>query len=476
MFQKLRLKKQLIYTFIVVLVCSIVSVLIVIEGLFYLLTKNHVLYKANYHEQNSTIVQDYIQTRSKEVLDSSFKNTLEKDTPISGIKYQVIDNSGSILYGNMNEKIIANKKELLSKINTFDSNKNIITRYAPILDNEGSLQGSIIFKYPIRVTPVEDSKLTSFIIILMFLIGPFIFIILYTFIFGSKLAKNINKPLKLLIDASNNIKNNDLDFDIYYPFNNELGSVISSFNSMKNELKNTLNKKWQLEQDRKDMVSALSHDLKTPLTIIKGHVELLQEGAYKKPERLERYLEIIENNTDRSISLVQDLNTLSKIERPDFRLIPVKLNLSAFINEKELEYTTLCKEKNVELILNKDNIESDIIIMDSLRISEVMDNLFSNSLRFTPKNGKIEMNISSLKDKINFSINDSGKGFNNEELNNVFKKFYQGDKSRSEEKGHSGLGLYICKLLIEKHGGEIVASNNNDGGALISFYIKSLSI
>lgn len=454
------------------LICSILSVAITFGIFLYVLLNNKIVYEANHYEKNSYIVQSYIRENGAKVIEPIFKDTLEKNTPIENLKYEITDKTGAVIYGSLSERLILSQGDLITKINGSDNDKNIIIRYVPILDNEGNLLGALVLKYPLKMTAVNDSELLYSGILLIFLGSPFIFIIIYSLILGSKFAKNINKPLTQLIDASNKIKANDLDFEINYPYDNELGEVIDSYNSMRRELKITLNKHWKLEQERKDMVSALSHDLKTPLTIIKGHVELLKEGAYKNEERLERYLNILDNNVDRASYLVEDLNLVSKIESLDFQLHLDKVTISKFLSETELEYRTLCEKKNITFTFNKENLDDSIVSMDKLRISQVLGNIFTNSLRFTPENGTIEMTASLKNGSLDFSIKDSGKGFNKEDLSHIFAKFYQGDKSRSEEKGHSGLGLYICKILIEKHGGEIFASNNEEGGARVEFYIK----
>lgn len=454
------------------LVCSMLSVAITFGLFIYVVLNNSLVNVANYHDKNSYIVQTYVREHGSKVIDPSFKEDLEKNSPIGDIKYEITDKTGSIIYGNTNENLISSAGDLITKINTTSNVANIITRYVPLFDNEGSLLGAFVVKYPMKIT-IKDNATTMYSCIsFIFLVSPFIFIIIYSLIFGSKFAKNINKPLTQLIDASNKIKTNDLDFEINYPYTNELGEVIDSYNSMRRELKKTLNKHWQLEQERKDMVSALSHDLKTPLTIIKGHVELLQEGSYKNEDRLKRYLGIIENNADRASHLVEDLNVISKIENLDFELNYTDVKLSDFLAETELEYKNLCEMKKVTFILNKDNVDDVIVKFDKLRISQVLGNIFTNSLRFTPENGIIKITASLKGSTLSFSVEDTGKGFKKEDLINVFSKFYQGDKSRSEEKGHSGLGLYICKILVEKHGGEILASNKDDGGARVEFYLN----
>ena len=398
---------------------------------------------------------------------------MEKMLPNEGILYQVLDKDGNILYGTFNTKIIKDKKELATSLNSTKSiGGNSLARIDPILDTKGNIKGAIIFNY--RLAPTQKTHNTAlFLLSNSIIFFPFIFIIVFTFIYAKKLSKEINTPVNILLDASEKIKNKDLDFNIEYSENNELTKLCNAFEEMRINLKNSLIKQWELEQNRRENIANIAHDLKTPLTIISTYSEALMDGNIKQ-NKFKDYVEVIKRNNGRALILLDDMNKISNIESPDFILEPIDVNIVEFLNVKEKDYRLLCQEKGINFKIDIiDSRENNFIDkFDIKSIEQVLDNCISNSIRYTEKNGCIELVVLCKDEKIEFSIIDTGKGFTKEDLKNIFNKFYKGDKSRSFETGHSGLGMYIAKTIVEKHGGNIEAKNNNPKGAIIKFNIK----
>jgi len=303
--------------------------------------------------------------------------------------------------------------------------------------------------------------------------APFIYIIVFSIIFGKIFSRDINAPLKQLMGAAEKIRTQDLNFNITYKDNNELGKLCKSFENMRVDLKEALEKQWKLEEERKEMVGAVAHDLRTPITIIKGHVEGLIESKHLDNEKLYRYLNLIDKNTDRMSKLVEKINLLTKIERTEFKLNNRACDLISYINEKNMEYNILVQNKKIKFICKIEDLRASntLVNIDTYALSEILDNLVSNSIRFTPEEGNINLELQLTQKSIIFAISDTGCGFSNKDIKNVFKSFYQGDKSRSKEKGHSGLGLYIVKTLVDKFNGSVEANNNACGGAEVKVYI-----
>lgn len=471
MFKRYSLKKQFGLTFIVISISTIIAVLITLAMYLSLINFKYAN-PANYYEKMVPNIKEYVQSHVNEVLNSKNKDKLDKIIPQEGFKYEVINLKDNINYGSLNQCLSIDKFDLLDKINTTDYGKNNLVRIYIPLGNRNTLEGVIALEYKITSTARKMPKGLYKLMNYFLMVSPFVFLILFTMIFGSKLAKNIKEPLIKLIDASNKIKENDLDFNLNYPYNNELGKVISSFEEMRSELKTTLNKQWKDEEEKREMISALSHDLRSPLTVIKGNVELLEDGAYKNEERLLKHLKNINNSTDRAILLVGDLNTLNKIENPNFNLDLEKIVILKFIKDKVDEFKVVAENKGIEVkLINKNISLKEEHIFDKFAISRVLDNIFMNGLRFTEKGGKITIVICKEEDKIKFIIKDDGKGFSKEDLSLALNKFYRGDKARGKNNGNSGLGLYICKVIIEKHKGKISIYNNTPKGAVIEFVI-----
>lgn len=472
MLKKYSLKKQFILTFALVLGCSIISVTLTACLALGILNGKSIK-AANYYEKKIYDIEKYINTKNDKLLNSDYEKEFNKIIPSKGIKYKVLDLESNNSYGNLDEELYS-QSDMINKINTSDvDKKNNVTKYIPIVTENYKLKGVVILYYKLVVTSDSIPQILISLITFIVLISPFIYIVFFSYLFGKILSKNINDPLGKLKYATEKIKENNLDFNIEYPYNNELGQVILSFEEMKKELKNTLNKQWNMEEERKEIISGLSHDLRSPLTIIKGKVEMLLEGSYKNEDRLISYLDSIDKSTDRSIELVNDLNLINKLDSSDFNINPTSNNVLEFLNQQIDNFKDLSENKQIKINLTTENIEQDAeYTFDKNSIIRVMDNLVSNAIRHTQLNGEIDIKVTLYKSKLYFKISDNGNGFSNDDLKFALNKFYRGDKSRSAKSGNSGLGLYICKAIVEKHNGEINISNNLLGGAQVSFYLK----
>jgi two-component system phosphate regulon sensor histidine kinase PhoR len=220
----------------------------------------------------------------------------------------------------------------------------------------------------------------------------------------------------------------------------------------------------KLEQMRKDFVANVSHELKTPVTSIKGFSETLLEGAMDNKETLEAFLSIILKESDRLQSLIQDLLDLSKIEQHGFALNITQFNLLAIIEEvitmlrnkadsKEIELQVECSEEHLF-------IEGDVY-----RLKQVFINLITNAIAYTPINGLVKVKIQGVKEKVFVSVKDTGIGIEKEEIPRIFERFYRVDRARSRNSGGTGLGLAIVKHIIEAHQGNITVKSKVGTGS-----------
>ncbi|MEW9096913.1 MAG: HAMP domain-containing sensor histidine kinase [Clostridiaceae bacterium] len=471
------LKKQFIYNFMYIIIASIIFSIITYTVYLSFINMGLIL-PSNYYEKKVSPIINYIDKKGVKILDESEREDLEKIIPVDGMKYGVVDKNIKLLYGNiekLSERNIEDIKEGKER-NHFNEKFGIFQQgviiYHPI-KNGDKIEGNIILEYVL--TPRAKNPKYNFLVppeIFIFL-SPIIYVVIFTLLFSRRFSKSINKPIQDLIQASKKIKERDLDFSISYNAQNELGELVGSFEEMRKGLSTSLTRQWEIENERRDMVRAIAHDLRTPLTIIKGHLEILQDGGVENKDRLLRYLDIIDDNTKRAIKLIEDMNMLAKIEGVEFTLNFTPVDIIDFIDKKSEEYNLLCSKKNIEFKSSVDckKRNKDLVNIDKDRISQVLDNIVFNSFRFIKEDGSIFLYVMVEENKITIKISDDGEGFSAKDLKNIFKKFYQGDESRSKEKGHSGLGLYISKLIVEKHGGKIKAYNSEEGGANVEFYI-----
>ncbi|MDX8044444.1 HAMP domain-containing sensor histidine kinase [Gracilibacillus sp. S3-1-1] len=476
-FRKRTLRGQLISYFHLTLLLSILATLItwgIAFVAFLWLINTDKINPANYYEEMIPELAAWIQEKG-DVLSEEHKVDLDDMIPLDGLDYQIVNLDGEVVYGSMAEQYISTTERLENQINTNIYDKQGIIYYYPIYNDEQVMNGAVGFRYQVKLQS-SNPKMTLLIAIfggLMFL-SPFGYFYLFSYLFGKRFSKNIEKPFNDIIEGAHRIQHNDLDFSLSHIDSTvELNHLVDAFEKMKEALKASLYKQWDLEQERKDMIAAIAHDLKTPLTIILGHVEGLLESRQTNPERMERYLKTIQASAERSIQLMKDLNEVSTIEQVDFRLEFTSVNIKEWLESKATEYMLLCEEKQITFQYNIKNLEKETVLIDLFRINQVLDNVLINSLRFTPKQGKINWQINITKEDIVFEVLDNGPGFADNNTTRIFEKFYQEDPSRSKS-DHSGLGLFIAKTIVEKHGGYIIASNRPEGGAYIKIEIKNI--
>ncbi|XJZ26451.1 two-component system histidine kinase PnpS [Bacillota bacterium Lsc_1132] len=210
----------------------------------------------------------------------------------------------------------------------------------------------------------------------------------------------------------------------------------------------------KLEQMRKDFVANVSHELKTPVTSIKGFTETLLDGAMNDKDALEAFLSIILKESDRLQSLIHDLLELSKIEQQGFQLNVHEFDLVATLGEIITMLKSRAEEKEIVLTLHCANNEV-IIQGDIHRLKQVFINLITNAIAYTPSGGSVSVSLKEFDHKVQVKVQDSGIGIEKEEIPRIFERFYRVDRARSRNSGGTGLGLAIVKHLVEAHHGTI---------------------
>ena len=267
----------------------------------------------------------------------------------------------------------------------------------------------------------------------------------------------LKKPIKTLMDASRKISENQLDFQIQCKKKNELGMLCDAFEDMRITLYENNQEMWKSLEERKRLNSAFSHDLRTPLTVLKGYIDFLQQyvpNGKVTEKKLINVLSMMDGQIVRLEHYTQKMNTAQKLED----VIPDIHPFSARSLSKDLMETgkLLCGDKNFNLStsLNYDNI-----FIDNELVMQVYENMISNAVQYTENRIDVKFTISGVTMKI--SASDDGKGFTEAALKNADKPFFRDEK---ESDTHFGLGLYICRVLCEKHGGKLKISNHENGG------------
>ena len=230
----------------------------------------------------------------------------------------------------------------------------------------------------------------------------------------------------------------------------------------------------KIDMERKEFVANVSHELRTPLTTMRSYVEALYDGAWKDEELTPKFLNVTQNETERMIRLVNDLLQLSKLDSRDYQLNKELVDFIVFYN-RIIDRFELTKQQNV-IFLRKLPKKAAFVEIDEDKLTQVLDNIISNALKYSPEGGKITFSIKEQEQQIIVSVSDNGVGIPKENIDKIFDRFYRVDKARTRKLGGTGLGLAIAKEMVEAHGGRIWASSKEGKGTKISFtlpYIQS---
>lgn len=269
------------------------------------------------------------------------------------------------------------------------------------------------------------------------------------------ISRSFLLPLKELSDATKMIMEGNLDFKLSFKSKkDEMGDFCVAFDLMRENLKESLEKQAAFESSRKELIASISHDLRTPISSIKGYVEGLQDGIAHDKEKFERYITVIKNKTESLDRLIEDLFQFSQLELGCLDMQPSIQNLNDMLDKILKPFEMEFIDTSIQFIVERP-FPSVKINADADRIGQVFDNIISNSKRYVGDKGAIIIEATLEEAFIKVTVKDTGTGITKWDLPYVFNHFYRGEKSRSKNYGGIGLGLAICKQIIEKHGGVI---------------------
>ncbi len=280
-------------------------------------------------------------------------------------------------------------------------------------------------------------------------------------------------PLHKLQEATKQIRDGNLDFTLDVDNEDEIGMLCQDFEEMRMRLKESQEEKLQYDKESKELISNISHDLKTPITAIKGYVEGIQDGVASSPEKLDKYIRTIYNKANDMDRLIDELTFYSKIDTNKIPYNFSKINVAEYFGDCVEEVGLDMETRGVELGYFNYVDEKVIIIADAEQMKRVINNIIGNSLKYLDKKkGIINIRIKDDGDFIQVVIEDNGKGIAAKDLPFIFDRFYRTDSSRNSSKGGSGIGLSIVKKVIEDHGGRIWATSKEGIGTEIHFVLR----
>lgn len=377
-------------------------------------------------------------------------------------EYAVVSTNGEFLSGSMTESEAAVAWDIVNsgRATSGEYLKLNVKCYFPIQQEK-------------QICIVEYSSLSQFssqflrehlpapeILLFWLILAAFLFeIILLSRLYGGKISRKLI-PLQ---NTTEKIRKKDLAFEIKYSGIEEIDAALQSLDSMKMELKLSLEKQWKMEQTKKTQISALAHDLKTPLTVVRGNAEMLCDTEHTEEQKeCTRY---IIKNVDQMEQYVQMLIDISKAEA-GYSMQRKDVSIRAFLEGLYAQINALASVKQIKTEFDEKNLP-DTINVDASLMQRAIINVVSNAVDYSLAHGTIWFSVSSDDNKVRFTVTDSGKGFSPEALKNAKSQFYQGDFSRSS-KLHYGMGLFIADSIVNQHGGTLAVANSPcTGGGMV---------
>ena len=271
-------------------------------------------------------------------------------------------------------------------------------------------------------------------------------------------SRAVLAPLKKLSLAAGKINRGELDFDVPTSAVREVTEFAGAFDQMRAGLKESLTRQAAMEQERRMFIAAMAHDLRTPLSSVRGYLEGLRDGVASTPEKRERYISVALEKTGSLERLIESLFAFARTEYLEQPPQMESLVLGELLEGALSGLRPRAEAKGVTLRLD-DGPEPCQISGDALMLARVIDNLLDNAIRHTPAGGEVTVGWRHGVDRCRFWVQDSGPGIPPGELAQVFEPLYRGDKARGTRTGGAGLGLAIAKRLVEAHGGEISVEN-----------------
>ncbi len=309
------------------------------------------------------------------------------------------------------------------------------------------------------------------------LISVIVILLICVVIIRRYVYKEIVRPISELNVAMKKIAEGNLDYRMENKYDSEMGEVFNNYEEMRLKLKESTTEMMENEEHNRELVSNISHDLKTPITSIKGYVEGIMDGVADTPEKMDRYIKTIYNKANDMDRLINELTIYSKIDNNRILYNFQRINVSDYFGDCVEEVGLDLESKNIKL--NFDNLIPDdtMVIADPEQMKRVINNIIGNSIKYmdkdlTKEQGMIEIRLLDDIDSIRIEIEDNGRGIAARDLGRIFERFYRTDASRNSSRGGSGIGLSIVKKIIEDHGGYIWATSKEGEGTCMHFVLR----
>jgi len=419
-----------------------ILLVVLLFSIFLFAFSANIVLPANYAETQISLSKDRITSSS----------SVTADIIPDLVDYAVFSKDGQFFTGSLSEKEAIKVWNVIKKGKTSNG-----SQFYSFIERENEI---CILRY--QLVPQYRSEFLrkhlpnpQLLEFLLFIIG----IVTYATVLAIHFGRSLKKKMFGLQEAIEKIQNQNLDFTINPSGIREVDEISNSLEQMREALNSSLKQQWESEQTRREQISALAHDLKTPLTIIRGNAELLQDTDQDDIQK--EYNNYILKNTIEIEKFTKELIDLSKMKNNISRE-KTNVKTDVFMTEVEHQTRALSLEKKIQVDVQKEMLPA-LIWIDEEQFYRAMINIIANAVEHTPENGKVTLTVQGAADVIQFTVTDSGCGFTPKDLNEATKQFYRGDPSRNAG-NHHGMGLYIAQSIVQSHSGTLQIDNDLAAG------------
>ena len=317
-----------------------------------------------------------------------------------------------------------------------------------------------------------NSLISKHLLVDMF-VAILLILVFTSFMLTQWIHRGVFNPINELNIAMRKIKEGNLEYALETNARGEIGDLYRNYEDMRLRLKESTEENNENEKQNRELISNISHDLKTPITAIKGYVEGIMDGVAVTPEKMDKYIKTIYNKANDMERLINELTYYSGIDNNRIPYNFHRINVSDYFGDCVEEVGLDLEQRNIELNYSNLAKPDTMVIADPEQMKKVINNIISNSVKYMDKpHGVIDIRILDETDSVRIEIEDNGKGIAQKDLPKIFERFYRTDASRNSAQGGSGIGLSIVRKIIEDHGGYIWATGKEGEGTCIHFVLR----
>jgi signal transduction histidine kinase len=290
---------------------------------------------------------------------------------------------------------------------------------------------------------------------------------------GAIIAFGLAQHLNALREAARRVEQGQFDTRVEVSSSDELSELAAAFNRMSSEVGASFEALRAMEQSRRDMVAAISHDLRTPLSSIRAMLEAIDDGVVTDTATIGQYHHAMHDQVARLSRLIDDLFELSRLDSGALQLHKAPVDLTELVAETVESLRPSAERSSIKLVIEQ-QLKPMVGFVDPDQLQRVVANLVHNAIRHTPEGGQIVVGVRDVEGKCAVEVADSGEGIARADLDHIFERFYRGEKARTRtDDAGAGLGLAIAKAIVEAHDGQIWAENGASTGARFVFTIPA---